>query len=72
MEFGAADACGVLQSSCPTLVLHGTSDDVIPLASSEQLVRLFPFAQLQTLNDDHSLMASQDAIHSAVIQWLEL
>ncbi len=60
------------QVQCPTLVLHGTRDDIIPLESSQRLVQKFPFVELRILEDDHSLSASQETINSAVMTWFAL
>ena len=42
----------------PTLVLHGTRDDVVPIEHSRAFVRENPHARLVELDDGHELVAS--------------
>jgi pimeloyl-ACP methyl ester carboxylesterase len=53
----AADA-GWPDVRVPTLILHGTRDDVVPIASSRQFAASRPNVRLIELPDDHQLIAS--------------
>jgi predicted esterase YcpF (UPF0227 family) len=44
-----------LQRSLPTLILHGTQDEVIPLEASQNFAQNRPWVQLMALNSDHAL-----------------
>lgn len=44
--------------ACPTLVLHGTRDEVVPIAGSRAWVAAHPNARLVEVDDDHALAAS--------------
>lgn len=44
--------------TCPTLVLHGLGDRVVPIASSRAWVATLPDARLIELDDGHELTAS--------------
>jgi uncharacterized protein len=39
----------------PTLIVHGTNDDVIPLASSRHFAAQHPLVKLLEVNSDHNL-----------------
>ena len=43
---------------CPTLILHGTRDSVVPLASSEAYAAAHANMRLIRLDDDHQLTSS--------------
>lgn len=44
-----------IERSLPTLILHGTHDDVIPLQASIDFAKSRPWAQLIELDSDHAL-----------------
>lgn len=53
------------QDTVPTLVMHGMRDEVVPVETSLSLPRKHPSHSLlvvETLDDDHALTASTDAI----------
>lgn len=43
---------------CPTLILHGRGDDVVPIAHSRELAARSPLVRLVELDDGHELIAS--------------
>jgi len=47
---------------CPALVVHGTRDDVVPIAGSRRLAAGRPDVRLVEVDDDHPLHASVDRI----------
>jgi pimeloyl-ACP methyl ester carboxylesterase len=53
----AVDA-GLPEVTVPTLILHGTRDDVVPIATSRALATGRPCVQLVELDDGHELIAS--------------
>ena len=46
---------GELGRSVPTLIFHGTQDEVIPVEASQRFARERPWVQLRELESDHSL-----------------
>ncbi len=44
-----------IQRSLPTLIIHGTQDDVIPVHMSQDYAQSRPWVQLITLDSDHTL-----------------
>ena len=44
--------------TCPTLILHGRNDDVVPIERSRQFAALHPHVRLVELDDGHELVAS--------------
>lgn len=44
-----------LQRSLPTLILHGTQDEVIPIAASRNFAQSRPWIEFIELNSDHAL-----------------
>ena len=64
-----AGPCGWGRSSCgtcrtwriqvPTVILHGRSDEAVPLAESEAYRDRNPGTVLHVLEDDHGLLASR-------------
>jgi pimeloyl-ACP methyl ester carboxylesterase len=47
---------------CPTLILHGTRDEIVSVQSSRDYARRHAGVRLIELDDDHSLAASYDRI----------
>jgi pimeloyl-ACP methyl ester carboxylesterase len=43
---------------CPTLILHGTRDDTVPISRSREFAALHPQVRLVELDDGHELVAS--------------
>jgi pimeloyl-ACP methyl ester carboxylesterase len=52
---------------CPTLILHGVGDQTIPVESSITYGESRDHVRVRTLDDDHALAASLDAISAAVV-----
>jgi pimeloyl-ACP methyl ester carboxylesterase len=50
----------------PTLVLHGTEDDVVPVTVSRELAAVSPQVRLVELADGHDLLATLPAILDAI------
>lgn len=50
----------------PTHIIHGARDEVVPVAQSEALVKQFPSATLEVVDDAHELTSSLDAIEAAL------
>ena len=48
--------------SCPTVIVHGVNDTVVPIESSRQYVADYPQVTLIETDDDHSLTASIERI----------
>jgi hypothetical protein len=46
------------QVHAPVALLHGTRDEAVPLAESEAFAARHPGAELQLVDDDHSLLAA--------------
>jgi hypothetical protein len=55
---------------CPTLILHGRSDAVVPLASSEAYTRQHPAVRLEVFDDGHELLASLPTVTGRALEWL--
>jgi len=49
---------GMPALTVPTLILHGTGDDTVPIATSRQLAAANPHVRLIELDDGHELVAS--------------
>jgi len=47
---------------CPTLILHGRNDEVVPVDGSRRYAEEHEHVRLIELDDDHSLMGSLDRI----------
>jgi pimeloyl-ACP methyl ester carboxylesterase len=57
---------------CPTLVLHGDADSVVPLAVSEELVRRYPEVTLEVVADDHDLLCTLPHLLARTLEWFGL
>jgi len=61
---------------CPTTIIHGTRDEVVPISISREYVELLggepnaPEIELMEVDDDHGLVASLDAIERRCAAWL--
>jgi pimeloyl-ACP methyl ester carboxylesterase len=53
---------GVPRIDCPTLILHGTRDETVPIGRSRELAKQQPNVRLVELDDGHELVASLPAI----------
>jgi hypothetical protein len=59
-------------SPCPTLILHGTRDDVVPVETSRRYAAAHPNVQLIELDDDHALLHSLERVVSEVRRFLSV
>lgn len=59
-----------LEPHCPTLILHGRADDVVPIEGSREFARAHG-AELVELDDDHSLGRSLEPLLTAVDSFSE-
>lgn len=57
--------------ACPTLILHGTRDEVVPIASSRAYAAAHANVRLVEVDDDHGLLASVDRIAAEIFAFLE-
>lgn len=53
---------------CPTLILHGRRDEVVPVESSRRYARTRSHVRLVELDDDHGLVASSEAIAAETLR----
>lgn len=58
VEDARAIDVGMPALTVPTLILHGTGDDTVPIAASRQLAAANPRVRLIELDDGHELVAS--------------
>lgn len=47
---------------CPTRIVHGTRDEVVPIESSRRYAATRPHVDLVAVDDDHGLLGSLEAI----------
>lgn len=59
---------GQPEVSCPTHIVHGISDEVVPLESSRQYVGDHPEVVLHEVEDDHGLVASLPTIQALAME----
>lgn len=57
---------------CPTLILHGTRDEVVPIASSRRYASARTRVRLVEVDDDHGLIASIDRIEAEAVRFFAL
>lgn len=55
---------------CPTLIIHGTRDAIVPIESSRAWVATLPDARLVEVDDDHELVASLPRIADETLRFL--
>jgi pimeloyl-ACP methyl ester carboxylesterase len=55
---------------CPTTILHGTRDDVVPVSQSRSYAATRPHVELIEVEDDHRLLASVERIATEVRRFL--
>jgi pimeloyl-ACP methyl ester carboxylesterase len=60
-----------LEAPAPTIILHGTRDDVVPIAGSRELAARDANVKLIELDDIHELSGSLPELLGAVIAFLE-
>ena len=60
----------VPEVACPTRIIHGTRDEVVPIASSRDYLKGRPHVRLRELDDDHSLAESIPFIADTVWSFL--
>ncbi|MFV8752288.1 alpha/beta fold hydrolase [Nannocystaceae bacterium ST9] len=57
-------------ASCPTKIVHGTRDDIVPIASSREYAAAHANVELIEVDDDHLLMRSLATIERIVDEFL--
>jgi pimeloyl-ACP methyl ester carboxylesterase len=58
---------------CPTLIIHGTQDDVVPVDSSRRYQAASPGrVELLEVTDDHALRVSMEEVERASARFLSL
>ncbi len=57
---------------CPTLIVHGTRDEVVPIESSRADAPTRRNGELGEVDDDHGLVSSLDRIEAEVVRFLGL
>lgn len=57
--------------TCPTLVLHGVGDRIVPIASSRAWVATLPDARLVELDDGHELTASLPRLEAETLAFFD-
>lgn len=60
------------ETTCPTLILHGARDDVIPLETSRDYASQRPHVRLVELEDDHELRRSLFAVEREILSFFHL
>jgi pimeloyl-ACP methyl ester carboxylesterase len=61
-----------LQRSLPTLILHGTHDEVIPIKASQDFARSRPWVKLVELDSDHALGNVTNEIWQEIKQFCQI
>ncbi len=61
-----------IQREVPTLIVHGTQDEVIPLQASLDFASTRPWVKLLQLESDHSLRDQSEAIWQAIVEFCQL
>jgi hypothetical protein len=61
-----------LKSAIPTLILHGTQDDVIPIQASRSYAEIRPWVRLIELESDHALTDQMPQIWQSICQFCDL
>jgi pimeloyl-ACP methyl ester carboxylesterase len=60
------------EAPCPTRILHGIRDEIVPVASSRAYVRARPWVDLVELDDDHALGGSLDRLVGEARRFFDL
>ena len=58
--------------ACPTLIIHGTRDDLVPIDGSRRYAAAHPNVRLIEVDDDHLLTASTGRIVSETLAFFAL
>lgn len=58
------------EAPCPTRIVHGTRDEVVPVEGSRRYASRRPHVELVEVDDDHALLASLEAIEDEVEHFL--
>lgn len=61
-----------IQREVPTLILHGTNDEVIPLEASVDFASSRPWVKLIQLDSDHGLRDVTDDVWQAIVEFCQL
>lgn len=61
-----------LKRAIPTLILHGTQDDVIPISASRSYAETRPWIRLIELESDHTLTNQMNRIWQFICQFCQL
>jgi len=59
----------VTEVPCPTLVIHGRADEVVPIDSSRGYVATRSHVRLLEVDDDHSLAESLDRVTDEALRF---
>jgi pimeloyl-ACP methyl ester carboxylesterase len=62
---------GTPETPCPTLILHGVRDEIVPIEQSRRYAAARPHVRLIELEDDHSLFDSIDRVVDEVLREFE-
>ena len=54
---------------CPTLILHGRRDTVVPVEVSEEYARSRPQVTLEVVDDDHDLLRTLPHLLARALDW---
>ena len=57
---------------CPTLILHGTRDETVPVQASRDYAASNPHVRLIELDADHAMLGSLDRIEAEVQRFFEI
>ncbi len=55
---------------CPTVIIHGAQDEIVPVESSKTYVQHYPEVELEIVDDDHRLTESIELIATTAITCL--
>ncbi len=58
--------------ACPTRIIHGTTDEVVPIESSRDYAAPRPHVDLFEVNDGHDLAASLEPIANHALEFFEV
>lgn len=63
---------GTPEVRCPTVILHGARDEIVPIEQSRRYAATRPHVRLVELDDDHALTDSIDRIVEEVLRTFEI
>lgn len=58
--------------NCPTLVIHGSADDTVPVKYGEELHELISTSQLHVIANAGHGIAEYEECHEKIVDWLSL